>query len=98
MSSLTGRQHWLAERPIGGKHRSSERPPLSATEWIVASQKLMVRGQISHNQLPCRPPTIDQNRIPCNKRGSARGKEYDRPRHIHGLPNAVQRSNALNHV
>jgi len=38
---LTGRQHWLAERPIGGKHRSSERPPLSATEWIVGKPSLI---------------------------------------------------------
>jgi hypothetical protein len=65
---------------------------------LSAIRKLMVRGQISHNQLPCRPPAIDENRIPCNKRGCARGKEYDRTRHIHRLPNTVQRSNALDHV
>jgi hypothetical protein len=41
LSSLTGRQHWLAERPIGGKHRSSDRPPLSATEWIVGKQEVI---------------------------------------------------------
>ncbi|PYT81242.1 MAG: hypothetical protein DMG40_10325 [Acidobacteria bacterium] len=41
LSSLTGRQHWLAERPIGEKHRSSDRPPLSATEWIVGKQEVI---------------------------------------------------------
>lgn len=43
LPSLTGRQHWLADRRTGGKHRSSERPPLSATEWS-ANWTLRVRG------------------------------------------------------
>lgn len=38
LSSVAGRQHWLADRPMGGKHRPAERPPLSATEWIVGYQ------------------------------------------------------------
>jgi len=46
LSSLTGRQHWLAERPIGGKHRSSQRPPLSATEWIVGHPSLADYGRM----------------------------------------------------
>ena len=37
LSSLTGWQLWLADRRTGGKHRSSDRPPLSATEWIVGN-------------------------------------------------------------
>ena len=58
----------------------------------------MMGSQISHNQLPCSPPAIDENRIPCSKGGCARGKEYDRTRHVHRLPNTVQRSNALDYV
>jgi hypothetical protein len=40
LSSLTGSQHWLADRRIGGKHRASERPPLSATEWSATRKQL----------------------------------------------------------
>ena len=29
----------VADRRTGGKHRSSERPPLSATEWIVSRKQ-----------------------------------------------------------
>jgi len=65
--------------------------------WL-AIRKLMLCGPISHAQLPCCPPAIDENRIPCNKRGCARGKEYDRTRDIHRLTNPVQRSDALDHV
>jgi hypothetical protein len=39
--SLTGWQHWLADRRTGRKHRSSERPPLSATEWIVGNPEVV---------------------------------------------------------
>jgi len=53
-------------------------------------------GRLS--QLPRRPPSIDQNRISCNKGGGARGKEYDRARHIHRLTNAMERSDPLDHV
>jgi len=46
--------------------------------------------------LPRRPSAIDENRIPSNKRRCAGGKEYDCTCDIHGLTNAVQRSNTLN--
>jgi hypothetical protein len=49
-------------------------------------------------QLPCRPRAIDEDRVPGNKGRCARGKEYHRTRHLHRLTNAVQGSNALDHV
>jgi hypothetical protein len=44
LSSLTGRQRWLADRRIGAKHRSSERPPLSATESAIRTLGILCPG------------------------------------------------------
>jgi hypothetical protein len=61
LSSLTGRQHWLAERPTGGKHRSSERPPLSATDWIVGHfHEKAGLVNLFFLAVPAKYPTTDQ--------------------------------------
>jgi hypothetical protein len=48
--------------------------------------------------LPSGPSTVDENRFARDEGSCAGGKEYDHARHIHRLPNAVQRSNAFYYV
>ena len=48
--------------------------------------------------LPRRPSTIDQHGVAGNERCCRRSQEYDRAGHVHGLADAMQRRNALDHI
>lgn len=80
LSSLTGRQHWLADRRTGGKHRSSERPPLSATERsAIWKLNAIIKAGLRGSEADIRNSCSHKQKKFSRRTGSYQGAKFHPP-------------------